>query len=42
MNLIAVISHDNYYTQFYHPSCELVQKQTPSTDQAIFPYSKQT
>jgi hypothetical protein len=26
MKLIAVISHDNYYSQFYHPSCELVQK----------------
>jgi hypothetical protein len=25
MNLIAVISHDIYYSQFYHPSCELVQ-----------------
>jgi hypothetical protein len=24
MKLIAVISHDNYYSQFYHPSCELV------------------
>jgi hypothetical protein len=23
--LIAVISHDGYYSQFYHPSCELVQ-----------------
>jgi hypothetical protein len=25
MKLRAVISHDNYYTQFYHHSCELVQ-----------------
>jgi hypothetical protein len=25
MKLIAVISHDNYYSQFYHPSCEFVQ-----------------
>jgi hypothetical protein len=25
MKLIAVISHDNYYSQFYHPSCELLQ-----------------
>jgi hypothetical protein len=25
MKLIAVISHDNYYSQFYHPFCELVQ-----------------
>jgi hypothetical protein len=25
MRLIAVISHDNYYNQFCHPSCELVQ-----------------
>jgi predicted RNA-binding Zn-ribbon protein involved in translation (DUF1610 family) len=25
MHLIAVISHDNYYSQFYCPSCELVQ-----------------
>jgi hypothetical protein len=24
MKLIAVISHDNYYSQFYHPFCELV------------------
>jgi hypothetical protein len=24
MKLIAVISHNNYYSQFYHPSCELV------------------
>jgi hypothetical protein len=22
---VAVISLDNYYSQFYHPSCELVQ-----------------
>jgi hypothetical protein len=25
MRLIAVISHDNYYNQFCHSSCELVQ-----------------
>jgi hypothetical protein len=25
MKLIAVISHDNYYSQFCHPFCELVQ-----------------
>jgi hypothetical protein len=25
MTLIAVISHDNYYSQFYRPSCKLVQ-----------------
>jgi hypothetical protein len=25
MKLIAVISHDNYYIQFYPLSCELVQ-----------------
>jgi hypothetical protein len=25
MKLKAVISPDNYYSQFYHPSCELVQ-----------------
>jgi hypothetical protein len=24
MKLIGVISHDNYYSQFYHPSIELV------------------
>jgi hypothetical protein len=23
--LIEVISHDDYYSQFYRPSCELVQ-----------------
>jgi hypothetical protein len=23
MKLIAVITHDNYYSQFHHPSCEL-------------------
>jgi hypothetical protein len=26
MKFIAVISHDNYYGQFYDPSCEQVQK----------------
>jgi hypothetical protein len=26
MKLNAVISHDNYYSQFHHPFCELVQK----------------
>jgi hypothetical protein len=25
IKLIAVISHDNYYSQFYHPFCELAQ-----------------
>jgi hypothetical protein len=25
MKLIGVMSHDNYYSQFYHPSCILVQ-----------------
>jgi hypothetical protein len=25
IKLIAMISHDNYYSQFYHPSNELVQ-----------------
>jgi hypothetical protein len=25
MKLTAVISHDNYYSQFYRPSCKLVQ-----------------
>jgi hypothetical protein len=25
MKLITVISHDNYYSQLYHPSYELVQ-----------------
>jgi hypothetical protein len=25
VKLIAVMSHDNYYSQFYHPFCELVQ-----------------
>jgi hypothetical protein len=25
MKLIAVISHDNYYIQFYHPFCEVVE-----------------
>jgi hypothetical protein len=25
MNLIAVISYDNHYSQFYDPSCELAQ-----------------
>jgi hypothetical protein len=38
MTLIAVISRDNYYSQFYRPSCKLVQQYTPSTDQAILPY----
>jgi hypothetical protein len=33
---VEVISHDNYYSQFYHPFCELVQY-IPSTDQAILP-----
>jgi hypothetical protein len=23
LKLIAVISHDNYYSQFYRPSCDL-------------------
>jgi hypothetical protein len=36
MKLIAVISHDNYYSQFYHPSSFF----TPSTDQAFLPYSE--
>jgi hypothetical protein len=40
MKLIAVISHDNYYGQFYRPSFRLVHEQTPSTDQAILPYCK--
>jgi transposase len=25
MKLTAVVSHNNYYSQFYNPSCELVQ-----------------
>jgi hypothetical protein len=25
VTLLAVISHDNYYNQFYHPSRELFQ-----------------
>jgi hypothetical protein len=25
MKLITVVSHDNYYSRFYRPSCELVQ-----------------
>jgi hypothetical protein len=38
--LISVIFHNNYYSQFYRPSCELVYQQTPSTEQIILPYSK--
>jgi hypothetical protein len=39
MKLMAMISHDNYYSQFCHPSCELVQW-TPSSARVILPYSK--
>lgn len=30
----------NYYNQFYHPSRK-VQQNTPSTDEAIIPYSEE-
>jgi hypothetical protein len=40
MKLIAVISHDNYGSQFCRPSCKLVHYQAPSTGQAILPNAK--
>jgi hypothetical protein len=40
MMLIAVKSHDNYYSQFFSPFFELVQEKALSIDQAIVPYSK--
>ena len=37
---IRVICHDSYYNLFYHPSYKQVQRLTPSTAQAVPPYSE--